>query len=96
LELYIKATHDGDLTEADIYKTENKDKIFDEETITYSPLNTPVLDLDNEIDDLSYSADGTTLLDETEVVSTATLFLNGKALPDTRPANSTIELVTYS
>lgn len=95
LELFIKATHDKDLTKADIYKVENKDKIFDEETITYSPLNTPVLDLDNEIDDLSYSADGTTLLNDAKVISTATLFLNGKALPDTKIDESTTELVKY-
>lgn len=94
-DLLIKATHDTTLTTGNINAVENKDKIFDEETITYSPLNTPVLDLDNEIDDLSYSADGTTLLDTTSVVSTATLFLNGKALPDTEQDDSTIELVSY-
>ena len=68
-DLIIKATHLNGDTEVE----------YDRETITYSPLNTPTLDLDNDTDTILYSADGTQLLGA-PVTSTATLYLNGDPL----------------
>jgi hypothetical protein len=51
--------------------------VYEFETITYSPLNTPVLDLSNDTASLVYSADNIKLGDET-ISSTATLYLNGE------------------
>ena len=68
-DLIIKATHLDEDTEIE----------YDTETITYSPLNTPALDLDNDTDTILYSADGTQLLG-VPVTSTATLYLNGDPL----------------
>lgn len=68
-DLQIKAIHmDGD-----------DEVVYETETITYSPLNTPALDLDNDSDAILYSADGETLLGG-PVTSTATLYLNGDPL----------------
>lgn len=65
-DLLIRATHNG--------------VEYDTETITYSPLNTPVIDLSNDTATILYSASGTTLLGD-PVSSTATLYLNGDPLP---------------
>ena len=62
-----------------LIKAEHSGKEYDRETITYSPLNTPALDLDNDTATILYSADGTTLLGA-PVESTATLYLNGDPL----------------
>jgi hypothetical protein len=67
-DLLIRATHNG--------------VEYDTETITYSPLNTPVIDLSNDTATILYSASGTTLLGD-PVSSTATLYLNGDPLPAT-------------
>lgn len=57
------------------------ENVYEVETITYSPLNTPVVDLSNDTDDLSYDASGTTKIDSNEsVTSTARLYLNGKEI----------------
>lgn len=47
---------------------------YETETITYSPLNTPVLDLTNDSGAIAY--DGNTMLGNS-VSSTATVYLNG-------------------
>ena len=55
----------------------------DSEIITYSPLNTPVLDLSNDTGDLAYSANGTTKLNSTNTTSSiATIYLNGQVVTD--------------
>lgn len=85
-DLLIKATHDKTLTEDTIYLEENKEKVFDEETITYSPLNTPTLDLDNDTATILYPAkpkDDSNGPLGTPVESTATLYLNGNELDAT-------------
>lgn len=65
-DLLIKAEHDG--------------VVYEQETITYSPLNTPTLDLSNDTDVILYSADGSEVLGA-PVSSTAGLYLNGELLP---------------
>ena len=55
----------------------------DSEIITFSPLNTPVLDLSNDTGDLAYLADGTTKLGPPNTVSsTATIYLNGQIVTE--------------
>lgn len=59
-------------------------KVFtttDSELITYSPSNTPVLDLSNDSATLSYRASGKKF-GEGVVVSTATLYLDGQAVTE--------------
>lgn len=68
-DLLIRASH-GDI-------------VYETETITYSPLNTPVLDLDNDTDTILYPAKAAD--DENgplglPVASRATLYLNGDEL----------------
>lgn len=53
----------------------------DSELITYSPSNTPVLDLSNDSATLSYRASGKKFGDGV-VVSTATLYLDGQAVTE--------------
>lgn len=74
-ESYIRATY----ASSDIIITakHNGDE-YDTETITYSPLNTPVLDLSNDSDALVYDVDGTNL--SSNVSSTAVVYLNGTAI----------------
>lgn len=72
-DLTVYATHDSTvtastLTPADCYETE---------AITFSPLNTPVLDLSNDSAAIAYTAAGTKVTTSDEVSSTATLYLNG-------------------
>lgn len=57
--------------------------IYDTETITYSPLNTPVIDLTNDNASLPY--DGNDIIGNIAptVSSTAKVYLNGKELPIT-------------
>ena len=77
-DLEILATHDNTFT-PDENTTALSEEVYKFETITYSPLNTPVVDLSNDTDDLSYDASGTTKIDNNEkVTSTAGLYLNGK------------------
>lgn len=52
--------------------------VFDSETITYSPLNTPILDLTNDNASIAYN--GEIKLGDATVSSTANLYLNGEAL----------------
>lgn len=58
------------------------DTEYELESITYSPLNTPVIDLSNDTASIAYSADGEEQLGD-EVQSTATLYLNGEELAAT-------------
>lgn len=59
----------------------SNENVYEVETITYSPLNTPVIDLSNDTDDLSYDAYGANKIDNDEsVTSTARLYLNGKEI----------------
>lgn len=51
-------------------------KYFEEETITFSPLNTPILDLSNDGDFLPYNSSGTKIGDNS-VSSTAAVYFNG-------------------
>lgn len=62
-----------------VIKALHGDTEYETETITYSPLNTPTLDLDNDTDTILYSSDGTELLGA-PVSSNATLYLNGDEL----------------
>lgn len=66
--LRIQATHDSN---------GDKRQVYEDETITYSPLNTPVLDLTNDNDAIAY--DGNTILGNS-VSSTAAVYLNGAAV----------------
>ena len=66
-DLIIQATHNKDVDPIVVYE---------EETITYSPLNTPIIDLSNDSASLPYSGD--TRLGEEVVSSTASIYLNGK------------------
>lgn len=77
--LLIKATHDSGIDHNTI-KDATLEKIYDEETITYSPLNTPVIDLDNDSAALNYTSEGTKIEATDKVSSTATLYLNGKVI----------------
>jgi hypothetical protein len=52
---------------------------YDTETITYSPLNTPVLDLSNDSDAIAYLNNDKINPADT-VSSTATVYLNGQAV----------------
>lgn len=63
--LRVQATHDS--------KGDNR-QVYEDETITYSPLNTPVLDLTNDSGAIAY--DGNTMLGNS-VSSTAVVYLNG-------------------
>lgn len=49
------------------------------ETITFSPLNTPVLDLSNDDDSITYKSDGTTKVSG-DVSTTAGVYLNGELI----------------
>ena len=61
----------------------NYSTVLDQETITYSPQNSPVLDLTNDSATLAYSSDGSTKIGTDTVSSTATLYLNGEPIPTT-------------
>lgn len=51
---------------------------YDSETITYSPKNTPVVDLDNDTGAIAYDATGQTKITASDTVSsTASVYLNG-------------------
>ena len=63
--LRVQATHDKNGTP------------YEDETITYSPLNTPILDLTNDSDAIAY--DGNTILGNS-VSSTAVVYLNGSTI----------------
>jgi hypothetical protein len=86
-----KSTHTLTLSSVEnkdiIIKALHNETEYETETITYSPLNTPVLDLSNDTDTILYSADGNELLGNS-VNSKATLYLNGDNLGET-------ETVTY-
>ena len=78
-DIEIIATHDKTLV-VDKDTTSDTEGIYEFETITYSPLNTPVIDLTNDSASLNYSADGKTKIGEACVESTASLWLNGEPL----------------
>jgi hypothetical protein len=63
---------------------ENEDKpespiVYSDETIIFSPLNTPILSLTNENASINYTSDGVTNIGE-PVSSTAALYLNGEII----------------
>lgn len=60
-----------------LYESEN---LIDTETITYSPLNTPIIDLTNDNATILYDNDTKLGLD---VSTTAYLYLNGEVVPNT-------------
>lgn len=66
-DLIIQATHDKEI---------NPPVIYEEETITYSPLNTPTIDLSNDSASLPYNEDNK--IGDEVVSSTASVYLNGK------------------
>lgn len=77
-DIEIIATHDTEFTpepETSILDEE----VYEAETITYSPLNTPALDLSNDSAALTYTAGGDKI-GESTVSTTPTLYLNGTAL----------------
>ena len=51
--------------------------IFDSETITYSPLNTPIIDLSNDTAAIAYDINGNKLNNSDTVSSTGRVYLNG-------------------
>jgi hypothetical protein len=53
--------------------------IYSDETITYSPLNTPTLSLTNESASINYTSDGMTNIGD-DLSSSATLYSNGEAV----------------
>lgn len=58
--------------------------LFDSETITYSPVNTAVIDLDNDMAAIAYDADGENKINENDIViSTAKVLQNGQEITDT-------------
>ena len=79
----------GFLFKADdlLIKAEHGGVVYEQETITYSPLNTPTLDLSNDTDVILYSADGSKVLGA-PVSSTAGLYLNGELLPASKVSYS--------
>ena len=66
--LRIQATHAS---------TGTNRQVYEDETVTYSPLNTPVLDLTNDSDAIAY--DDNTILGNS-VSSTAIVYLNGSVI----------------
>lgn len=52
--------------------------VYEIETIPYSPLNTPVINLDNDSAALPYDEDGDKVLYNTTVSTTAKVYLNGE------------------
>lgn len=54
------------------------ERVYEIETIPYSPLNTPVINLDNDTAALPYDQDGVNVLYGTEVSTTASVYLNGE------------------
>ena len=82
-DLYIVAVH-GDYV-PDSTTTESSSEIYDWETITYSPLNTPVIDLTNDRGSLTYNDQDKKLISGETTSTTAALYLNGA------PVNATYE-----
>lgn len=66
-----------------VIQVKHGNEVYEEETIMYAPLNSPVLHLSNEADVLLYAANGTDCLSATGVSSTATLYVNGDPLEAT-------------
>lgn len=96
LDLLVKAYH---VTKVEVDGVEKEQEVeYESETITYSPLNTPVLDLDNDTATILYPAkaaddlievvadDGTKTYFNNPlgvpVKSKATLYINGEAFAD--------------
>lgn len=63
-----------------VIQVKHGDVVYEEETIMYAPLNTPVLTLSNDTDVLLYAANGTDCITKDGVRSTATLYVNGDPL----------------
>jgi hypothetical protein len=79
-KIYLNPT---DLKDKNLLITaKHGDTEYETETITYSPLNTPLLLLSKENAALLYAADGVTRSGGT-VESTASLYVNGNILPAT-------------
>ena len=66
-----------------VIQVKHGEEIYEEATIMYAPLNSPVLHLSNETDTLLYAANGTDCLTAGGVCSTATLYVNGDPLEAT-------------
>ena len=78
-DLYIVASHKENFIPDKTLEQTDSD-IYDWETITFSPLNTPVLDLTNDSDSLTYNAENNKIEvpgQTASVTSTAALYLNG-------------------
>jgi hypothetical protein len=67
----------------------------DKETITYSPLNTPVLDLTNDNDSIAYHSTGTMgkITSTDYVTTTAQLYLNGDPIENSEEGP---DIVSYT
>lgn len=79
--LYIEAFEDKNLEIVVVHGEGENEVEFARETILYSPLNTPIVQLSPETATIAYSTNGTTPL-ETSVSSTGILYLNGANLGD--------------
>ena len=65
----------------------NSSNFYDTQTVMYSPLNTPILVLDNDYDTIQYLDVGTKLVTDEAVECTAKLLLNEKELPKLLDSN---------
>lgn len=70
-DIIIKLAHKHTSSGTDEYNE------YEEETITYSPLNSPIIDLNNDADVIKYLPNGTKIT--ADAVSTAQVYLGGSA-----------------
>lgn len=80
-DIFIIATHHSDFnpnaTGVDVSTDSN---IYDRETIPFSPINSPILNLTNDSASIAYKADGSKVTDSDTVSTTAELWVNGSKL----------------
>jgi flagellar basal body rod protein FlgC len=77
----ILATHEGSFNpNSEGINVDTDENIYEREEITFSPLNTPVLDLTNDSAAIAYKVNGEKVTLTDTVESTATLYLNGSAI----------------
>lgn len=80
----VVATHDvmfnpEGLLDLDLITNE---AVYEMEEIPFSPLNTPIVNLTNDMAAIAYNADGLKLNDEDIASTTAGLYLNGSRIPE--------------
>lgn len=80
----VVATHDimfdpEGMSDLDLITNE---AVYEMEEIPFSPLNTPIVNLTNDMAAIAYNADGSKLNDEDIASTTAGLYLNGSRIPE--------------